>query len=334
MTRRFLLSVVRSPLIYLAALLAGSIGYFNSASPYFGTIANLKSTGSASALFAIVAVGVTIALAAGAIDFSIAGNMALTGVIGAWFLPHVGSGFAIVIALAVGVGIGLVNGIVVTRFGVNPFIATLAMAGSLRGLAFVISGSSSAVNVNGGPLLTLGQQSVHGVPYTVIILFVVTALGYFVLRYLPFGRTLLAVGGNPEAARFAGMRVNALQISGYVIAALLAAGAGLLLAGRTGAALPQAASGQELLIFSAVLLGGTSLSGGRSSVFGSVLGIFFVNVLYTGLVLTQVSTHWEPIIQGVLLIVAVWLAQQRQEGRDPLWVIGRLTAVFQRRAEL
>ena len=190
-------------------------------------------------------------------------------------------------------------------------------------IAFVLAGSSVGVFINGGPIMGLGQASSLGLPNALWLLLISAGIGFLLLRHTPYGRRLLAVGGNAEAARLAGMPVGLLQLSGYLISALGASIGGILLAGRDGTAIPQAASGTELLIFSAALLGGTSLAGGRASIIGSVLGVLLFNVLYNGFALQSVSPYWQIILQGALLIVAVWLVQQRQQGRDPASVIGQ-----------
>jgi ribose/xylose/arabinose/galactoside ABC-type transport system permease subunit len=328
-------SAAGSRLLYLIALLVGSVAYFSVANPFFGDVQNFKGIGAGAASLGIVAVGVTLALGAGAIDFSVAGNIAFTGVLVSWLAERTAASLAIVAALAAATAVGALNGLIVVRFRVNPFIATLAMAGSLRGLGFVLTGSSAGILVSGGALATLGQKSSLGVPHTLIALLVTTAAGLAVLRLTPFGRNLLAVGGNPEAARLSGVAVDHLQISGYLISAFSAGLGGVLLAGRSGAGLPQAASGQELLIFSAVILGGTSLWGGRASVMGTLFGILFLNVLYNGLALEQVSAYWQTVVQGVLLITAVWLVRQQEQRRGPTWLLSELWSirgVWRRRA--
>jgi ribose/xylose/arabinose/galactoside ABC-type transport system permease subunit len=326
MTASIVNRLLRSSELYLLVLLIGTATYFSVNTQFFGTTANFTSVAAGAAVLGIAAMGVTVALAAGSIDFSIAGTMALSGVVAAWLDGHVGGLLAIVGAIAAAVAVGAVNGVVVTRFQINPFIATLAMAGTLRGFAFLVAGSSAGVLVEDGPIVTLGQQKVLGVPLTIVAFALVAFAAFTLLRHLTAGRALLAVGGNPEAARLAGLPVARAHRAGYLVSAGAAGLAGVLLAGRTGSGLPQAASGQELLVYSAVILGGTSLWGGRATVIGSVLGILFVETLRNGLVLDRVSPYWQTILQGAFLIAAVWLVRQQQEGRDPVWLAGRVRA--------
>lgn len=314
--RARLASVLASPLIYISIVLVASLVVFTVTVPVFGTAGNLAGIGAASASLGIMAVGATLALGAGAIDFSIAGNAALSGAVAAIAGAHSSPEIGILVGLGCSLLIGLANALVVICFRVNALIATLAMAGSLRGMAFVMTNSVGAF-VDTGPLVTLGQGRVGVVPYSVFFFAVVAAAGVWLLRSTALGRSMLAAGGSADAARLAGIRTEAMQLVGYLVSAFAAGLAGLLLAGRAGVAIPQAATGTELLVFSAVLLGGTSLNGGRATVLGSVLGILLLNTLYTGFILLKVSTYWQTIIQGALLIIAVRLVQLRAEGRDP-----------------
>jgi ribose transport system permease protein len=311
MIREALLERARDPLAYITAALIASIVFFSVKAPDFMTSVNLRDLGAGSAGLGIVAIGVTLALASGAIDFSIAGTAALVGVI----VARVDAGRPAVLALLVGllvaVLIGLLNGVVVVYFRVNAFIATLAAGGAYRGIAYLLSGASVGVGLEDGFVAQLGQGTLLGLPNPIWILAAVGVVAFVVLRSTRFGRSLLAVGGNVEAARLTGFRVVTLQLSGYVIAAVTAGLCGVILAGRSTFAIPSAATGTELLVFSMVLLGGTSLWGGRASVLGTVLGVLFLNVVYNGLVLEGVSSYWQTILQGVLLIIAVYLVQAR-----------------------
>lgn len=311
-----LAAILASPLIYISVAFIVSLVVFMFWVPRFGTTRNLAGIGAASASLGLMAVGATLALGAGAIDFSIAGNAAMTGSIAAVVAVNTSPEVGIVAGMLAALLVGLVNATVTIRFRVNAFIATLAMAGTLRGISFVVS-NSVGVFVESGPLATLGQGKLGEIPYSAIFFAVVAVCGAWALRATTLGRSALAVGGDPAAARIAGIRTEPIQFLGYVVSALAAGMAGLLLSGRAGVAVPQAATGTELLVFSAVLLGGTSLNGGRASVLGSAIGILFLNTLYTGLVLAKVSPYWQTIIQGALLIIAVRVVQLRSEGRDP-----------------
>jgi ribose transport system permease protein len=303
---------LRSPLAYIAAALLASVVVFSFVSPDFMSATNLRDLGSGSAGLGIIAIGVTLALACGSIDFSIAGTAALVGIVVARIDGDHSALTALVVGLGLSVAIGVLNGAIVVVGRVNPFIATLAAGGAYRGLAYLLAGPSIGVVLGDGMVAEIGAGKSLGLPNPVWVFLAAGTLAFLVLRWTRFGRSLLVVGGNPEAARLTGTRVRRVQLTGYVIAAAAAGVCGIVLAGRSTVAIPSAAAGTELLVFSMVLLGGTSLWGGRASILGTVLGVLFLNVVYNGLVLEGVSSYWQTILQGVFLIVAVWLVQARQ----------------------
>lgn len=319
-----MLRIVRSPLAYLTLGLVIVATYFSITAERFGTINNFRTILASAAVLGVAAVAVTVALSTGAIDFSIAGHMALSGVLAAWLAERMPWTPAIVLTLAAGLLVGLVNAGIVVGFNVNPFIATLATAGSLRGLAFVFAGSSAGIFMDGGPLTEIGQGRILGLPKNLVVFAVVAIVAGVMMRWSRWGRSLLAVGGNPEAARLAGISVRRATVAGYVVVAAGASLAGLMLAGRTGAGIPQSAAGQELLVFGAVILGGTALWGGRASVPGSVIGILLLATISNGLTLAQTSPHWQTIVQGSALIGAVWAIRRQQEGHDPMSFLTKL----------
>lgn len=305
MIRREAMTLIRHPSAYLAVLVVAVVVVFSLLSPQFGTVENYVTLASGSVSLGILALGVTIALAAGAADFSIAGNAALAGVIAGLVGESLGPELGFLVAIACGISIGAAIGLVISRYNLNTFLVTLAMAGSLRGMAFVLSGSSSGFFIDSGPSLSLGQGSTLGIPNAILVLFVAILASVLLLEHTSTGRTFLATGGNPEAARLVGIRTKSTVTLAYAVSGGAAALAGLLLAGRAGVAIPQAANGSELLVFTAVLLGGNRLSGGRSSISGSILAVLLVNALYTGFVLLKMSPYLQTIMQGALLILAV-----------------------------
>jgi ribose/xylose/arabinose/galactoside ABC-type transport system permease subunit len=277
---------------------------------------------------AVIALGVTVALSAGAIDFAVAGNAALAGVVAGVVGRELGAEIGFLVGVGGGTLIGLSMGLVIQRFDLNPFLVTLAMAGTLRGVAFVLAGSSVGVFIDAGPTLALAQDDTFGVPDSLWLLMALAFLAWLFLARLPFGRSFLATGGNPQAARLVGIRSGGVLVAAYGISGTAAALGGLLLAGRAGVAIPQAGAGTELLVFSAVLLGGTALSGGRASIAGTLLGVLLINSLYTGLVLTRQSPYWQTILQGVFLIAAIVLVRMQAEGRHPVALVA--TAIRRR----
>jgi ribose transport system permease protein len=329
--RSGLADAARSPLAYITVALLAAIVFFSFSAPDFLSTTNVRDVGSGSAGLGIIAIGVTLALACGSIDFSVAGTAALVGVV----VARVDGDHSALVALLVGLGlsiaIGLLNGAIVVVGRVNPFIATLATGGAYRGLAYLLSGASVGVALDEGFVAEIGGGKTLGIPNPVLVLALVALVAFVALRWTRYGRGLLVVGGNAEAARIIGLPVRRVQLSGYVIASVAAGLCGVVLAGRSTFAIPSAAAGTELLVYSMVLLGATSLWGGRASVVGTVLGVLFLNVVYNGLVLEGVSSYWQTILQGVFLILAVWLAQARQG--DSEGVLQRMLAARRLRAQ-
>lgn len=285
---------------------------FTLATDDFATSATAASVLLSASWLAVLAVGTSLALAAGAIDFSIMGSVALTGLVAADIGASAGPAAGVAAALAVGLAVGLANALVVVRLRVNPFLATLAMGGLLRGIDFLLGQGTLGISVEDGLLGDWLLREWHSVPYAFLVVLVCAVAGVWIAGYTTFGRRLLAVGGNPSAARLAGIPPLRVQTYGYAISGAASALAGILLASRLGAGVPAAGTGQELTLFSAVLIGGTSLWGGRVNVLGSVLAIVFLTALYSGLVLSGQSEHLQSVVSGVLLVVSVWLVQSRR----------------------
>ena len=226
----------------------------------------------------------------------------------------------ILIALLVGAIMGAINGLAVTRLGVAPFIATLGMLYVARGLALLTSSGATFPNLQGSPELGntgfvfLGSGSILGLPTPIWLMILVGAVGAFVAGKTPFGRQVYAIGGNERAASLAGVRVGRVKWTVYVISGACAALAGLVIAAQLAAAHPATGETFELNAIAAVVLGGTSLSGGRGGVGGTLIGAFVIGVLTDGLILLGVSEFWQVVIKGLVIVVAVvidqWAARQ------------------------
>jgi ribose transport system permease protein len=211
---------------------------------------------------------------------------------------------AVVAGVAVGAALGLFNGVVITWFGLPPFVATLGMLSIARGLTMLWTG--------GHPITTLGSEfgflgtgAKLGVPMPVWIAGGLTALFELVMRRTHFGRHLYAVGGNERAAKLSGLNVDRIKLAAYTLGGALAGVAGLLTAARLDSATPNAGFGYELDSIAAVVIGGTSLSGGRGTIIGTVLGCLIIGVLNNGLVLLQVSPFWQQVVKGFVILAAV-----------------------------
>ena len=224
----------------------------------------------------------------------------------------------ILIVLAVGAGVGAINGTLVTRFGVAPFIATLGMLYVARGVALLISNGETYPNLGGSPELgntgfdLLGSGEIVGIPVSIWLMVLFAAVATFLTRKAPFGRWVYAIGGNERAAELAGVKVNRVKRRVYMISGVCAAMAGLIIASELTSAAPQAGETFELNAIAAVVIGGTSLAGGRGNVRGALIGAFVIGFLADGLVILGVSTFWQIVIKGAVIILAVILDQSQQ----------------------
>ena len=216
-------------------------------------------------------------------------------------------------ALGTGLAVGLFNGVMVAQFRVPPFVTTLAMLTICRGLAFVITGGRSIGNLPAG-FGFAGRDRLLGVPVPVLLMLAVFAAGWFVLKRMTFGRYVYAVGGNREAAFLAGVNIKAVTLLVYVLNGLLVGLAGLVLASRLGAGVPNAGLQYELDVIAAVVVGGTSLSGGSGSVVGTFWGAVFIGVLNNGLNLAGIDPYMQRIALGAVILLAV-LADQINKSR-------------------
>jgi erythritol transport system permease protein len=222
-----------------------------------------------------------------------------------------------VIAIALGVSllVGLVNGFLVTRLRVAPFIATLGMLYVARGLALLLSGGATFPNLAGEAELgnrgldRLGSGQLLGVPMPIVVMIVFAVVGIFLATKTPFGRYVYAIGGSERAAELSGVAVGRVKLAVYMISAFCAGMVGIIVASQLMAAHPATGETFELNAIAAVVLGGTSLSGGRGSIGGTLVGAFVIGVLSNGLVLLGVSEFWQIVIKGVVIVLAVVLDQ-------------------------
>jgi putative xylitol transport system permease protein len=283
--------------------------YFSVTNAQFLSSFTILSILLSSSWFGILAVGTTFALAAGAADFSIMATTALSGLVAAGvsgaLSPIIGVPAAILAAMA----IGLVNGVIVVRFGVNGFLATLVMAGAVRGVDYLLGKGNVGIAVTDDFMGHVLATEIGPFPVAFGLVLILAFGGAFVMRWTRFGRTLLAVGGSPVAARLAGLDPSRTIMIGYLISGAAAGIAGIVLASRLGAGIPAAAVNQELALFGAVLIAGTSLWGGRANVVGSIVAILLLQIVYTGLALSGYPERLQPILASILLIASVWYVQ-------------------------
>ncbi|HLM55052.1 MAG TPA: ABC transporter permease [Pyrinomonadaceae bacterium] len=282
---------------------------FAAIAPQFLSVPNLVNVALSIAITGILAVGMTMVILTGGIDLSVGSVVALAGVTAAILVDKgAGVGSGALAAVGVGLAVGLFNGVTVARFRVPPFVTTLAMLTICRGLAFILTGGRAIGNLPEA-FGFVGKERVAGVPLPVVLMLLVVAGGWFLLRHTVVGRHIYAVGGNREAAFLAGVNTKRVTALTYVLNGLLVGLAGFVLASRLGAGVPNAGNQYELDVISAVVVGGTSLMGGRGSVVGTFWGAVFIGVLNNGLNLAGVDPYMQKIALGVVLLLAVFADQ-------------------------
>jgi ribose/xylose/arabinose/galactoside ABC-type transport system permease subunit len=301
-------------LLVLAALVAVMSV---AAWPYFLTVSNALNILLASATLGLLAIGMTFVISSAGIDLSVGSIMAFAGVVGCLSVNSLGAPWpvCIVACIAAGALAGAVNGALVTFAGIPPFIVTLGMLGVARGVALVLT---NGVPVYGlpAPIVFLGQGRPWGVPTPVLILLAAALAAHVVLSHTRFGLYAQVVGDNEGAARAMGVRVERLKGQLYALSGGLAGLAGLVFAARVNAGDPTAGISYELTAVTATIIGGTNLFGGRGSILGTVIGALIMGVLQNGLNLLAVSSYYQQIAIGSVLVLAVWLDRlRRQEGR-------------------
>lgn len=281
---------------------------FSTTSDVFFTAQNLRNICVAAAALAAVSFGQTFAVLTAGLDLSVGSTVALVSVVSAFGMRDHGITVGALEGMLAGIGIGFVNGFVITRLRVFPFIATLAMLSIVSGLALNLSGGVPVPNlpVSYGDL---AYELVAGIPVPFIIAIVVLIVAHSTLRYTRFGRHIYAVGGNPEAARLSGVKVDRVRLLAYVFCGFCAAIGSLILTSRVASGQPTLGVSLPLESVAAVVLGGVSLFGGRGSVVGVAFGVAFVGILSNGLNLLNVSSYTQMMVIGGALIVAVAMDQ-------------------------
>jgi len=277
----------------------------------FLSVANFTNVARQISINGILAVGVTFVLLTAGVDLSLGSVVALSGVACATFAhPGDHSVFVpITVGLLTGAACGLVNGVLVTRGGVAPFIVTLGMMTIARGLALIVSGGRPVADMSNE--LTALAGDFLGVPIPVLCFAGVAFAAWFFLRNFRLGRHIYAVGGNENAARAAGVPVEKVKLFAYGLCGLLTGLAGVVLAARITTGQPNAGQAYELDAIAAVVIGGTSLAGGVGTITGTLLGVLLIGVINNGLDLMGVSSYYQAVIKGVIIVGAVWLDRRQ-----------------------
>lgn len=312
--------------LLLIALLAA---FFSLLTPAFLSDRGLDNIFRTASMYGIVALGMTLVIITAGIDLSVASLMAIAGAVGAGLLGtafgaanpfHVPAVIAMGIALLCAGILGLINGSLICKLSLAPFVVTLGMMSFARGLTFLFGNvvvgkvSGTAITFSDPSFDWLGAGTVGPIPSQTALFLLLAAVIALVLRFTHFGRSIFAVGGNIEDARLAGIKTGHVLMAVYAIGAILAGLGGLILTGRLSSASPLAATGYELNVIMIVVIGGTSLVGGRGSILGTVLGAILISEIDNGMNLLNVPSFNQFLIKGTLLILAV-VADKLYQGK-------------------
>jgi ribose transport system permease protein len=259
----------------------------------------------------VIAIGMTFVIATGGIDLAVGSTLAAAAIVGGTYFADGGSAWFMVGTLLAAVGFGAINGLAVTWLRIVPFVATLAMLAAARGIAHQVSGQTPVPLYDLEALTKIGSERVLGVPIPAIVFLVVAVLGWVLLNRTRYGRYVVAVGGNREAARIAGIRVRPIIFSVYALVGLCVGIAAILQTGQLASASPVVGVGLELDAIAAVVIGGTALAGGRSTIVGTFFGVITFALIFNLLTLMNVESAVQQILRGVIILGAV--AVQRRE---------------------
>lgn len=298
--------------------LVGIFAFFSLASPYFLEWANIKGILLASAVVGIMALGATFVIATGGIDLSVGTGMTLCAVMTGVFLTNMGLPFVVGVVggLATGALLGLVNGVNVAYLRLPPFIATLATMMVAQGLSLIVSDAAPIyfTDVPGFEQVALGEL-VPGLPNAVLIFFVAAVIAGVLLSRTLLGRYALSIGSNEEATAISGIDVRRWKVAVYTVAGVFTGLAGVVMASRLNSAQPGLGLGYELEAIAAVVIGGTSLRGGRGTILGTVIGALIMATLTNGLRIMSIPQEWQKVAVGIVIVLAVF-ADILRRGKD------------------
>lgn len=306
------------------------LGYFSFAAPNFLSAANAVLVSKHVAINAFLAIGMTFIIITGGIDLSVGSVVGLTGMVAGWLILNgidLGLGWSIqfntleiiVMVCVVGIFVGWINGMLITRLNVAPFIATLGMLYVARGAALLSSGGRTFPNLNGSAEFgsasfpMIGAGDFLGIPIMIWMLIAVALVASYIANRTPLGRHIYATGGNERGAALSGVNVRRVKLFVYMFSGLMAALVGIIIASQLKASHPATGEFFELNAIAAAVLGGTSMSGGRGRIGGTIVGAFVIGILSDGLIMMGVSSFWQMVIKGLVIIAAVVIDQAQSK---------------------
>jgi ribose transport system permease protein len=280
--------------------------------PRFLTFGNLKNVFTQVSVNAVIAIGMSFVILTGGIDLSVGSILAVSGAAAASIMSSSGNVFlAIIVALAIGTVIGLINGVLVSKGRIQAFIVTLATMTIFRGVTYVFT-NGTPISGLGQNFSSIGNKMVLGLPIPVVLMVIVFGIALYILSQTRYGRYVYALGGNEDSARLSGINTDKIKTLVYVISGAAAALSGIIVTSRIGSASPNAGVGFELDAIAAVVVGGTSLSGGEGSVVGTIIGALIIGVLNNGLNLINVSPFYQAIVKGLVILLAVMVKKKNK----------------------
>ena len=286
----------------------GLITAFSILSERFFTISNMLIVMRQTSIVAFLAVGMSFVILGAGIDLSVGSVLAFSGAVGAGVMQNGGIFFGILAGLALGTVLGAFNGIVITKLKIPAFIATLAMMAIARGGTLVYTDGRPITGLPSS-FAFLGRGYIGNVPFPIILMLIIFILEYIGIKLTRFGRYVYATGGNINAARASGIKVDNVIISTFAISGFLSGLTGMVLASRLNSAQPTAGMGYELDAIAAVVLGGTNLFGGEGELWGTLVGAFIMGILNNGLNMLNVSSFYQQVVKGIVILIAVTVAQ-------------------------
>lgn len=312
LSNKYVKVLIKYPTLTFLIVFSLSVAIFNT---QFLTLGNIFNVLRQTSVNAIIAAGMTFVIITGGIDLSVGSILAFSGAILAKIVINEGNVFFGIAALVlIGILLGLLNGIIICKGRVQPFIATLGTMILLRGATLVFSEGRpiSFGSVEHAKILDLvGSGYFLRIPIPVYIMIIIFAIGYFLLKHMRVGRYIYAVGCNEKAAHIAGINTEKVKIFAYIVCGLLSAVAGLIVTARLSSAQPTTGAGYELDAIAAVVIGGTSLSGGRGSIIGTLVGALIISVLNNALNIMDVSSYYQMVVKGAVIIMAVILDRSK-----------------------
>ncbi|WP_188498763.1 ABC transporter permease [Pullulanibacillus pueri] len=282
----------------------------------FFAVSNLMNIARQLSVTSIASVGMTLVILIGGIDLSVGSILALSGVMAAMMYSSIESPFlALFVGVLAGAAVGFFNGFVTAKGQIAGFITTLATMSAIRGLSYIFT-DGMPISETSPSFIYIGTGYFWGIPIPIYIMIIILLLGSYIVKFTRFGRYIYAIGGNEQTSKWSGLKVDRVKIYVYTISGLLTGLAGVILASRLASGQPSAGDGFELDVIAGVIVGGTSLSGGKGNISGTFIGVLLIGILGNGLTLLNVSSYYQMVIKGGIIILAVLLDTLGRRGKD------------------